>query len=45
MFVLNPKYDFRNRFFEILTTYENEYHIEVAEHIKRHVKELKIEKK
>ncbi|HOP25220.1 MAG TPA: tagaturonate epimerase family protein [Defluviitoga sp.] len=42
MFVLNPNYDFRNRFFEILTKYESEYHMEVAEHIERHVRELGI---
>lgn len=45
MFVLNPKYDFRNRFFEILTKYENEYHMEVAKHIEKHVKELRIPEK
>jgi len=45
MFVLNPNYDFRNRFFEILTKYESEYHMEVAEHIERHVRELRIPEK
>lgn len=43
MFVLNPQYSFREKFFEILTKYQNEYHQNVANHIEKHVKELKIE--
>jgi len=43
MFVLNPQYDFREKFFEILTKYQNEYHENVENHIEKHVKELKIE--
>jgi uncharacterized protein YqkB len=44
MFVLNPKYDFRNKFYEILTNYQSEYQEHVSNHIEKHVKELKIEK-
>ncbi len=45
MFVLNPQYDFREKFFEILIKYQNEYHENVENHIEKHVKELKIEEK